>query len=73
MPFVTLNGSYLRIDSAKEFQSDEIKEYCAENDVMLQLVVAYNHTMQACVKGAIGCVQQHSRTFLLHSNKPPRF
>jgi len=63
----------LRIDGAKEFQSDEIKEYCADNDVVLQLVVAYNHTMQARVKGAIGCVKQHSRTSLLHANKPTRF
>ena len=48
--FVTFTGRkirYLRIDGAEEFQSDEIKEYCADNDVVLQLVVAYNHTMQA--------------------------
>jgi len=39
---------YLQIDCAKEFQSElfeEIKEYSTENDVVLQLVVAYNHTM----------------------------
>ena len=41
--------------------------------VVLQLVVAYNHTMQARVEGAIGCVKQHSRTSLLHANKPTRF
>jgi len=64
---------YLRIDNAKEFQSDETKEYCAENDVVLQLVVAYNHTIQARLEGAIGCVKQHSRTSLLHANKPTRF
>jgi len=74
--FGTLTGRkirYLRIDSAKEFQSDEIKECFAANDVVLQLVVTYNHTMQACVEGAIGCVKQHSRTSLLHANKPTRF
>jgi len=74
--FVTCTGRkirYLRIDGSKEFQSDEIKEYCAENDVVLQLVVAYNHTMQARVEGAIGCVKQHNRTSLLHANKPTRF
>ena len=68
--FVTFTGRkirYLRIDCAKEFQSDEIQEYCAGNDVVLQLVVAYNHTMQARV------VKQHSRTSLLHANKPTRF
>ena len=54
--FVALTGRkirYLRIDGTKEFQSDEVKAYCAENDVVLQLVVAYNHTMQARVEGAI--------------------
>jgi len=74
--FVTLTGRkirYLRIDGAKEFQSDKIKEYCADNDVGLQLVVAYNHTMQAHVQGAIGYVKQHSRTSLSHANKPTRF
>jgi len=74
--FDTLTGRkirFLRIDGAKEFQSQEIRQYCADNDVVLQLVVAYNHTMQARVEGAIGCVKQHSRTSLLHANKPTRF
>ena len=72
--FVTLiQIRYLRIDSAKEFQSDKTKEYCAQNDVVLQLVVAYNHTMQTRVEGAIGCIKQHSRTSFLHANKPSRF
>jgi len=74
--FVTFTGRrirYLRIDGAKEFQSDEITEYCADNDVVLQVVVPYNHTMQARVEGAIGCVKQHSPTSLLHANKPTRF
>ena len=37
--FVTLTGRkirFLRIDGAKEFQSEEIREYCADNDVVLQ-------------------------------------
>ena len=74
--FVTFTGRkmrYLRIDGAKEFQSDEIKEYCADNDAVLQLVVAYNHTMQARVDGAIGCVKQHRPTSLFHANKTARF
>jgi len=74
--FVTLTGRkicYLRIDSAKKFQSDEITRHCAENDVVFQLVVAYNHTMKARVEGASGCVKQHSRTSLLHVNMPTRF
>jgi len=64
---------YWRIEGAKEFQSDETKEYCADNNVVLQLVVPYNHTMHARVEGAIGCVKQHSRTSLLHANKPTRY
>jgi len=74
--FVTLTGRkirFLRFDGSKEFQSEEIRQYCADNDVVLQLMVAYNHTMQARVEGAIGCVKQHSRTSLLHDNKPTRF
>jgi len=63
----------LRIDGAKEFQYDAIKKYCADNDVVLQLVVAFNHTMQARMEGAIGCAKQQSRTSLLHTNKPTRF
>ena len=63
----------MRIDGAKEFQSDEIKEYCADNNVVLQLVVVYNHIMQARVEGAIGCVKQHSTMSLLHANKQTRF
>jgi len=74
--FVTLTGRkihYLRIDSAKEFQSDEINEYCTENDVVLQLLVEHHHTIQVHVEGAIGCVKQHCPTSLLHANKPTRF
>jgi len=36
--FVTFAGrkiNYLRIDGAEEFQSEEIKENCVENDVVL--------------------------------------
>jgi len=65
--FVTFTGRKirnLRVDRAKEFQSDEIKEYCADNNVVLQLVVAYNHTMQACVEGAIGCVKAQPNVFV---------
>ena len=74
--FVTFTGKkirHVRIDGAKEFQSVEIKEYCADNDVVLQLVVEYNHTMQARAEGALGCVKQHSWTSLFHANKPTRF
>jgi len=43
--FVIFTGRkirYLRIDGAKEFQSDEIKEYCVDSDVVLQLIQSYH-------------------------------
>jgi len=61
--FVTLTGRkirYLEIDGAKESQCDKIKEFCGENDVVLQLLVTYNHTVQARVESAIGCIKEHS-------------
>jgi len=45
----------LRVDNAKEFTSQEIVNFYQENNIILQPVVAYNHTMQARVEGAIGC------------------
>ena len=38
---------FLRVDGAKEFATPEMEEYCVEHGIMLQVVVAYNHTMQA--------------------------
>ena len=45
---------YLRVDGAKEFVSNDMVEYCVQNNIILQTVVAYNHTMQARLEGAIG-------------------
>jgi len=53
------NPRYLRVDSAKEFTSQEMVDYCKDNNIILQPVVAYNHTMHARVEGAIGCCKQH--------------
>jgi hypothetical protein len=64
---------YLRVDGAKEFVSDDMVEYCVQNHIILQTVVAYNHTMQARVEGAIGYVKQHSRVAMLAANVPTRF
>jgi len=49
--FVTFTGRkirYLRIDGAKEFQSNEIKEYCANNNVVLQVVVYHASPRGGC-------------------------
>ena len=51
---------FLRVDGAKEFVSDEMKAYCAEQGIVLQVVVAYNHTMQARVEAAIGQAAQQN-------------
>ena len=50
-----LKPQYLRVNNAKEFFSQEMVDYCKDNNIILQPVVAYNHTMQARVEGAIGC------------------
>ena len=72
---------YLRVDGVKEFVSDDMVKYCDENHIILQTVVAYNHTMQGRVEGAIGYVKQHSRVHkhthsrvsMLAANVPTRF
>jgi hypothetical protein len=61
------------VDGAKEFTSQDVVDYCRDNNIILQVVVAYNHMMQAHVEGAIGCSKQHSRIALLRANKPTRF
>jgi hypothetical protein len=74
--YVTTTGKrprYLRVDGAKEFVSDYMVEYCIQHNIILQTVVAYNHTMQAGVEGAIGYVKQHSRVAMLAANVPTRF
>jgi len=63
----TFNGRkirYLRLHSAKKFWSKEMMDYCTENDIVLSVMVAYNHKMQAWARvgGAIGCIKQHSRS-----------
>jgi hypothetical protein len=74
--YITTTGKalrYLRVDGAKEFVSDEMVAFCTAEKIVLQVVVAYNHTMQARVEGAIGCVKQHSRVSMLAANVPTRW
>jgi len=50
--YITTTGKaprYLRVDGAKEFESDEMVAFCTAEKIVLQVVVAYNHTMQARV------------------------
>ena len=74
--YITTTGKaprYLRVDGAKEFVSDEMIAFCTAEKIVLQVVVAYNHTMQARVEGAIGYVKQHSRVSMLAANVPTRW
>ena len=57
----------------KEFVSDEMVAFCTTEKIVLQVVVTYNHTMQAKVEGAIGYVKQHSRVSMLAANVPTRW
>ncbi len=69
--YITTTGKaprYLRVDGAKEFVSDEMVAFCTAEKIVLQVVVAYNHTMQARVEGAIDYVKQHSRVSMLAAN-----
>ena len=61
------------MDGAKEFVSDKMKALCVERGIVLQVVVAYNHTMQARVEAAIGYVKQYSRISLLRANALTRW
>ena len=74
--YITTTGKaprFLRVDGAKEFVSDEIVTFCTSEKTILQVVVAYNYTMQARVEGAIGYVKQHSRVSMLAANVPTRW
>ena len=74
--YITTTGKaprYLRVDGAKEFVSDEMVAFCTPEKIILQVVVAYNHTMQARVEGAIGYVKQNSRVSMLAANVPTRW
>jgi hypothetical protein len=70
---VDKDTEYLANFNTKSRVSDDMVEYCVQNHIILQTVVAYNHTMQARVEGAIGYVKQHSRVAMLAANVPSRF
>ncbi len=74
--YITATGKaqrFLRVDGAKEFVSDEMVTFCTSEKIILQLVVAYNHTMQTRVEDAIGYVKQHVRVSMLAANVPTRW
>jgi len=36
---------YFRVENAKKSTIQEMVDYCKDNDIILQPIVAYNHTM----------------------------
>ena len=64
---------FLRVDSAKEFTCPAMVDLCNANNIILQVVVSYNHLMQARVEGAIGICKQHTRVALAVAHAPSRF
>ena len=64
---------FLRVDNAKEFTCPAMVDLCNANNIILQVVVSYNHLMQARVEGAIGICKQHTRVSLTVVHAPARF
>ena len=64
---------FLRVDNAKEFTCPAMVDLCNANNIILQVVVSYNHLMQARVEGAIGICKQHTRVSLAVAHAPARF
>ena len=63
---------FLRVDNAKEFTCPVMVDLCNTN-IILQVVVSFNHLMQARVEGAIGICKQHTRVSLAVVHAPARF
>jgi len=56
--YITTTGltpRYLRVDNAKGFTTQDMVYFCSDDNIIMQPVIAYKHTMQAHVEGAIGC------------------
>ena len=62
--FITFTGKvprYLRMDGAKEFHSAEMLDFCRDNNIVIQPVIAYNHTAMCRVESYIGVVKNRIR------------
>ena len=60
--YLTFTGKkirYLRMDNAKEFHSEEMLVFCRDNGIIIQPVVAYNHTAMCRVESYIGVTKSH--------------
>jgi hypothetical protein len=48
-------------------------DFCNVNNIILQVVVSYNHLIQARVEGGVGICKQHTRDSLAVVHAPARF
>jgi hypothetical protein len=64
---------FLSVDNPKEFTCPVMVDFYNANNIILQVVVSYNHLMQARVEGAIGICKQHTRVALAVAHAPARF
>jgi hypothetical protein len=74
--FIAFTGKvprYLRMDGAKEFHSAEMLDFCRDNKIVIQPVIAYNHTAMCRVESYIGVVKSHARIGMLNAHVPLRF
>jgi hypothetical protein len=56
------------MDNAKEFHSEEMLAFCRDNGIIIQPVIAYNHTGMCRVESYIGVVESHGRVGMLNAN-----
>jgi hypothetical protein len=61
------------MDNAKEFHSEEMLTFCRDNGIIIQPVVAYNHTAMCRVESYIGVVKSRGRVGILNASVPLRF
>ena len=48
-------------------------DFCSGDNIIMQSMVTYHHTMQARIEGAIRCSRQGSSVVFVCANMPPRF
>ena len=61
MNFTGKTLCFLRVDNAKEFTCPDMVDFCNDNNIILQVVVSFNHLMQDRVEGVIDICKQHTR------------
>ena len=63
----------IRCDNAPEFTDKDFVSFCEQNNIVLQYVMAYNHTMNGRIENCVKIVKSHTRAALSASNAPRNF